>query len=239
MDKQYGDAYGDLYRRHWWWRARRRFLLETLERELPAGNRNGRLLDVGCGDGLLFPDLAPFGEPEGIEVEGELIRPDNPWRSRIHVGPFDESYRPSGRFSAILMLDVLEHLPDPRRALTLARELLAPDGRLIVTVPAFLHLWTSHDDLNHHYIRYSRRSLRAVADAAGCSWRSSCYFFQGLYFAKLMVRAWEGVRTARPRVPQLPPVWLNRLCETWCSLEQRCARRLPWGSSLLAVLAKS
>jgi len=41
----------------------------------------------------------------------------------------------AGSFAGITMFHVLEHLPDPRAYLVAARELLAPDGRLVVQVP--------------------------------------------------------------------------------------------------------
>ena len=48
------------------------------------------------------------------------------------------------------MLDVLEHLPNPVVYLRRAEELLDLRGNLLITVPAFSCLWTTHDELNHH-----------------------------------------------------------------------------------------
>ena len=45
-----------------------------------------------------------------------------------------------------------------------ARRALAPNGVLIVTVPAYMFLWSPADDLNHHRRRYTAKSLRAVID---------------------------------------------------------------------------
>ena len=114
---------------------------------------------------------------EGVEVCGELISRDNPWRDRIHVGPFDESFEPRGHFSLILMLDVLEHLTDPCAALQHVSRLLAPDGLVLIHVPAFQSLWTSHDELNHHYTRYSKRSLQEVLREASLWAESLQYTF--------------------------------------------------------------
>ena len=101
----------------------------------PGGSHN--ILDVGCGDGLLFDKLAPYGHVEGVEVDPLTVSADGPWRQRIHIGPFDESYRPERQFDLILMLDVLEHLPKPAAALQHAASLLSRDGVVLVTVPAF------------------------------------------------------------------------------------------------------
>ena len=111
MDRDYGLKYRNLYENHWWWRARECAILTRFEAISSVGEH--RILDIGCGDGLFFDKLSAFGDVHGVEVNRQLVSPDNPHRDRIHVGPFDDSYQPGRQFSVILMLDVLEHLPDP------------------------------------------------------------------------------------------------------------------------------
>jgi 2-polyprenyl-3-methyl-5-hydroxy-6-metoxy-1,4-benzoquinol methylase len=106
VDPKYGERYRELYQKHWWWRARTELIVDTLHRLQPApGWKN--ILDVGCGDGLFFDRLSEFGEVEGVEPVTELVSPDNPYRRRIHVCPFDENFQPGKQYSLILMLDVL------------------------------------------------------------------------------------------------------------------------------------
>jgi 2-polyprenyl-3-methyl-5-hydroxy-6-metoxy-1,4-benzoquinol methylase len=106
---------------------------------------------------------------EGVEPCAELVNPQNPFRNRVHVCPFDTNFRPGKQYSLILMLDVLEHLENPIVAMKHALDLLAPEGRMILTVPAFMSLWTNHDVLNHHHIRYTKQTFRKVAQGAGFS----------------------------------------------------------------------
>src|SRR5262245_47239949 len=158
MDPEYAQRYREIYEKHWWWRARERLILSTIEKIKSQGSR-GSILDIGCGDGLLFDRLSAFGEVEGVEMDASLVSPKNPWKNRIHVCPFDDSFRPQKRYSLILMLDVLEHFADPLDPLRRALALLDQDGILLITVPAFLFLWTTHDELNHHFTRYTKRSF--------------------------------------------------------------------------------
>jgi len=233
MDAAYARHYRDLYERHWWWRAREALVLGTLRR-LRAGRGPGRILDVGCGDGLFFSRLAEFGEVEGIEPDASLLSADSPHRGRITVAPFDERFQPGRRYALVLMLDVLEHLPDPVGALSHARALLEPDGRLVVTVPAFQWLWTHHDELNRHFVRYTRATLREVAGRAGLRMEASRYFFHWTVPGKLAVRAKE--RLLGPGGPErVPAAPVNRALYLLSRAAQ--AVRLPFGSSLLAVLA--
>ena len=114
MEREYGRAYEQLYRRHWWWRAREEFLVSLLKKTpLPAPTA---ILDVGCGGGWFFDRLRRLGgQVEGVEPERALVSDDVLLRHKIHVGPFDRSFQPGKRYSLILMLDVLEHWTMPRR----------------------------------------------------------------------------------------------------------------------------
>ncbi|HEX6533404.1 MAG TPA: class I SAM-dependent methyltransferase, partial [Gemmatimonadaceae bacterium] len=162
MLPDYGRQYRALYERHWWWRARERWIVRALECHRPAHGW-GAALDVGCGDGLFFDRLAALGcTVDGVENDAALVDPEGPHRARITVGPFDERFQPGTRYSLVLMLDVLEHLRDPLGALRHAVSLLEPGGVFLATVPAFLALWTTHDVLNQHVTRYTRRRLLAL-----------------------------------------------------------------------------
>ena len=240
MDATYGSRYRRLYRHHWWWRAREEMILRHLAFYRPAEGF-GRILDIGCGDGLFFDRLAEMGEPEGVEPEAGLVSPDGPWAGKIHVRPFDGSFRPSRGFGLVLMLDVLEHLKDDRGALGHAVSLLAEGGILVATVPAFEALWTRHDDLNHHFRRYRRPAFRRLARDAGLRLEICRYFFHWLVPLKLAVRAKESLLPAPPRPPDLPSPWLNSLFHRISTVEQALGSRLPFplGSSLLAVGKRS
>jgi SAM-dependent methyltransferase len=235
---EYAAAYRDLYERHWWWRAREAMLLREIEEHRPAAGW-GSILDVGCGDGLFFDQLVRFGEAWGVESDDSLVPADSPHRGRIHLGPFDSSFEPGRRFGLVLMLDVLEHLPDPVAALRQAAGLLEPGGRLLLTVPAFPVLWTSHDELNHHFVRYRRRSLDAVIVRAGLTMLSSRYCFHWLFPVKLGVRVLERLGSTARAHPTVPPPLLNGLLLGIARLEQYTVGRLgvPFGSSLLAWCA--
>jgi SAM-dependent methyltransferase len=244
MDATYAHEYRRLYEGHWWWRARRGVILAELARRV--GPRRGltrrrqTILDVGCGDGLFFDDLCRLGDVEGVEVDDSLVAPDGPWRSRIHVCPFDERFQPGRRYSLILMLDVLEHLSDPVAALSHARDLLTGDGTLLITVPALRLLWTAHDDMNHHYTRYTKRSFRRVAEPAGLWIEQLRYLFQWTCPVKLAVRVKETLFGSAPGPPHVPPPPINAMLYGLCRVEHAVLGRMapPFGSSLLAVCGK-
>jgi 2-polyprenyl-3-methyl-5-hydroxy-6-metoxy-1,4-benzoquinol methylase len=97
------------------------------------------ILDVGCGEGALASSLREAGAAHiaGIELDtgaaniaGErldhLVRGD--------VGAVSLPFEPE-QFDYVIFADVLEHLPDPERALARTLPFLRPGGRVIVSVP--------------------------------------------------------------------------------------------------------
>ena len=239
MDPKYGERYRRLFEEHWWWRARTELIIETLHRLQLAGGRQ-TILDIGCGDGLFFDRLAEFGEVEGVEPFAELIRPENPHRARIYVCPFDTSFLPGKQYSLVLMLDVLEHLADPIAALRHALGLLCPHGIFVATVPAFKSLWTNHDVVNHHYTRYTKRSFREMAAAAGLRLQEERYLYYWTCPVKLGIRVMERALRRKPAPAEVPPPWINGALFRLTRLEQKTLGKLPmpFGSSLMVIGGK-
>ena len=237
MEPEYVAVYAALTRRHWWWRSRSAIVLEHVAAIAAERGRPLAILDVGCADGYLLPELARYGRAEGLEPTPGL-RPAG--AAGIHPQPL-ESFAPETRFDLLLLLDVLEHVADPVALLAHAARLLAPGGAVLITVPAGRLLWTTHDDLNLHLRRYDRRSLEAEIRAAGFVPVLSEYFFHGLALAKLAQRGIEQLGGGSRRLPGLPPAWLNALAERALRLERRLTRRLelPFGASLLAIARRA
>jgi SAM-dependent methyltransferase len=238
MDAQYAAAYPELYRHHWWWRAREEILLRKI-RGILGGARRARILDVGCGAGLFFDALEQFGRPEGIESDPAAVAQSGKWKNHIVVGELDNSYEPAAPFNLILMLDVLEHISKPDQLLRRAAEVLAPNGRILVTTPAFKWLWTTHDELNHHVTRYTAGEMRTTVQRAGLVTLENGYMFQSLVVPKLIVRAKEALTSAPARIPRIPSPALNRAIQAWFRQEYAVAGWLPFGGSLLTIAARN
>jgi SAM-dependent methyltransferase len=237
MDPEYARRYRNLYQQHWWWRAREALLVRALEHLRPPEGWKA-ILDVGCGDALFFDKLQHFGTTvEGVEPDSTLISESGPWRAHIHVRPFDATFQPGREYSLILMLDMLEHLTDPLPSLQHAVRLLEPRGKLVVTVPAFNALWTSHDDYNQHQTRFTRARFARLARDAGMGIDSMRYFFQWTCPVKLAQRLTERVFPGVSGVVGIPPRWANRSLYLASRLEQTLSRPfpIPFGSSLLVI----
>ena len=107
-----------------------------------AGVRDGqRAIELGCGEGLstmrLRPLLGPsvaFEASEYVEEQVISARSNNPGMSVIQESVYELSHG-SGTFDIVFLLEVLEHLDFPDRALQEVDRVLKPGGHLIAGVP--------------------------------------------------------------------------------------------------------
>lgn len=226
---------------HWWYRGRRAIIAGELERfELPSP---ARVLDAGCGSGRTLLELARFGEVYGLELNEEAAAVA---RARgdfaIHIGRVEELPFPDGTFDLTTCLDVIEHTPNDVAALAELRRVSRPGARLLMTVPAYQSLWSRHDVANHHYRRYSRRTLTAAAQAAGWRLERITSFNSVLLAPAAIVRLLE--RNLHPGSNYVTDLHLgrrrlNRILEQPLRAEARwlsAGHTLPAGLSLLAVM---
>ena len=238
MDADYAATYERLYREHWWWRARECYLRDVLRRyTIPA---DSGALDVGCGGGWAFPIWSEYGEVRGIEIDAVLANSDETTRENIYNGPLDNAFRPNRKFGLIVMLDVIEHIDDPGPVLLRAADLLIDDGILLITVPAHPSAWTHHDDMNHHYRRYTRSTLRKEVSAGGFDTLELRHFFHTLLPLKWAVRCKETLVSPAVGTPSVPPKAINTALRRLFAWEQRwiTALGIPFGTSLLTVCQK-
>ncbi len=229
--------------RHWWYRGRRRIIRAELDR-LPLP-QDARILDAGCGSGRTLEELVDYGQVAGIELDedaAEVARAREV--AEVLVGRLEELPWPPDTFDLITCLDVIEHTPDDRATLRELRRVGKPGGFLLVTVPAYQMLWSRHDEANHHYRRYSRRSLREAAVEGGWAIARISSFNSLLLAPAAIVRLSQrrlGSRNGYTNDLELGPTWLNDALEQPLRLEAgwlRWGGRLPAGLSLLAVLRK-
>jgi SAM-dependent methyltransferase len=226
---------------HWWYRGRRRIIRAVLDGcDLPA---DARILDAGCGSGRTLDELAHYGRASGVDISQDAV---DTARSRGHrdvrIGAIEEMPFDDGSFDLVTCLDVVEHTPDDRRALGELRRVTRPGGLLLVTVPAYQSLWSSHDEVNLHYRRYRAGSLQTAAAAAGWAPIRDTYFNSLLLPPAAVVRLAER-RSERARMRSdlaWTPRWLDGLLEWPLRAEARtlgAGHRLPAGLSLLGLFA--
>ncbi len=176
-----------LEERSFWFRHRNEVIRALVER-LPPG---GPLWDVGGGNGFQAVALARAGIPT-VLVEPGPAGCRNARRRGAEVvvlASLEGLGLPDAHLGGVSFFDVLEHLDDPGAILREARRVLAPGGRVYVTVPAYRALWSEADDYAEHKTRYTASRLTALLEGAGLAAEYVSYYFQPLVVPIFLLRS--------------------------------------------------
>jgi SAM-dependent methyltransferase len=123
----------------------------------------GRVLDLGCGVGHSYRELAPR-ETVGVDIDpGALEGQARETRvADMRALPFD-----AGSFDSVLAVQSLEHVPDPERVLAEARRVLTPAGTAVFVTPNRLTFGPADEIVDpYHYVEFAPPELRALCEAA-------------------------------------------------------------------------
>ncbi len=228
---------------HWWFVGRRKILAAVIRRlRLPDGTK---ILELGSGTGGNFSMLQRFGQVTAVEKDAlaRALSVRNAWGMvEVKAGFLPDGLPALGKFNLICLFDVLEHIVEDEAALRAVRNLLAPEGKVVITVPAFKKLWGLHDEQMHHQRRYEHAELAAKLRQAGFTVAQLSYCNMLLFPAALAMRQIDrlgsrlwGRRQARGA--GMLPLPINRVFAAIFGAEQCLIGRvrLPFGLSLLAV----
>jgi 2-polyprenyl-3-methyl-5-hydroxy-6-metoxy-1,4-benzoquinol methylase len=233
----------DLESRHFWFIGRKNIIQSLLTQTMGQSRKEDLLiLDAGCGTGGNLTWLSRLGQVVGIdfnevacslsaEKSGSVIR------ASLSDGiPFkDES------FDLITLLDVLEHLEKDLETLRQLREKLKPGGRMLITVPAYRHLWCGHDVVHHHKRRYLKNQLHELLTASGLAIDYLSYYNTLLYPLVAMKRLLSRTTHTEPAGDlKLPSPIMNRLLSQIFSFEKHWIGKMnsPFGVSLVALVQR-
>jgi len=257
MDRSHFEVVADVDQRLWWFLGRRRILRDVIATLLPP-NLTTTVIDVGCGTGANIAALADDYRCIGIDTSADAIEFA---RQRFPKVTFFTGIAPrdlgeeAGYAHALLLMDVLEHVPDDRAVLKPLIHAAHPGALILITVPADMKLWSSHDVGLLHYRRYDPDMLQKAWAGLPVELVAMTHFCSRLY---PLARLQRGLGTVREKLSPLPAKrnWdmkvpagpMNRLLERTFAGESsvvvetvRNRRKHGYrrGVSLMAVLKKT
>ncbi|WMJ71855.1 class I SAM-dependent methyltransferase [Cytophagaceae bacterium ABcell3] len=243
MDEQYEEKYHALENDMWWFVARRDILTYLLD---GLGSKSLKILDIGCSGGVFLSHLVSKGYDKehlyGIDKSAKAIE-------QCHKRGLDQCYVmdgaeisfEEGSFDVIIASDCLEHINDDAKALRNWKLLLKKGGNAFIFVPAFQFLWSPHDEINHHFRRYSKRGFINKVLQQGWEVERAGYWNCSLFFPALLIRIVKKImKKSSGQVKddlQMPSAFSNWFLSKILVLENRLLRiiNLPIGLSIWCI----
>ncbi len=136
---------------------------------------NGKLLDVGCGNGLYLANMKKWGwHVEGLEIDPKAVEQARNLGFTVHEGCLENCHLKNASFDAITLNHVIEHVHDPSQLLRECCRILKPGGVLVAITPnvrsathqRFREYWRGLEPPRHIYI-FSPPALQKITERTG------------------------------------------------------------------------
>ena len=232
---------------YWWFVAMRRITDTIAARELAKSNL--RILDAGCGTGfnLGYYSAANSHDVYGLDIASAALDHvrRRGFRKVTQASITDIPFR-SETFDLVFSFEVVTQTPYSAHnsALQEMRRVLKPGGHLFVRVPAFMWLWSSHDDELQVRYRYTRDELAKRLQQCGFAveWTSYAngFLFPVILARRSLKRVGIGGGTDVKPLPK-GLGWLGEVFRAILSREAlwfKSGKRLPFGLSLICYARK-
>jgi SAM-dependent methyltransferase len=169
MQHDYYKEYYELERNHWWFVAREGILSNYIQQlikqeKLPSADL--KILNVGCGPGRSSEYLSKFGKVTSIEYDKFCCEfASEKTGLEIINGSITELPFSDNSFDLVCAFDVIEHVEDDQLAINELKRVTKNESLILITVPAFMSLWSHHDVINHHFKRYKIKEVNQLFDS--------------------------------------------------------------------------
>ncbi len=255
MQRGYEEIYANYEDKLFYFSPRNELVLALIKRYAPK--KHLRILDLGCGTGNVLSYLSKHLKAGLIGLDSSevmLQKYKGPVSVKLVQGDIYHPKFKTYSFDVILSLDVIEHLRDDVGCLDSMNRLLKKGGVAIIVVPAFKCLWSVHDELNHHFRRYSyfellEKSKHLPGKRKVFFWNMVSFFPKlgsKFLFLRWISRFLFGNRKAKRESSDIEafllPAPINSLIRSCLSFESRWVSLglpLPFGSSLVVIIKKS
>ncbi|NMC98424.1 MAG: class I SAM-dependent methyltransferase, partial [Bacteroidales bacterium] len=162
----------------------------------------GKLLDVGTNMGFFLRKARDVGfEVEGVEPSPSLskIAREN-WGLKIHTSFLEKADLPNNNYDIITLIDVFEHVTNPKELLKVSYILLKPDGIIAIKVP--------NGDYNYFKMKFAKAFRKAKnMDIWDCY--EHVVHYTPKTFAKMVESCGFKVKTSFIPLPIHTPIWAN------------------------------
>lgn len=178
MEEQLVVDFFDEEKKHWWHIAKR-----TLIKQFIKGEKLN-IFVAGIGGGMICEELRSAGHHVvGMDISQASCEHVN---KKIGISALNgnlENFLPFAKdsFDLVVIADVLEHLDNDKQLLSETFRCLKPSGAVMITVPAYSHMWSDWDIRLHHKRRYTLNMIKSQVVDVGFGIKKASYCHMLLY----------------------------------------------------------
>ena len=188
MTPEYYKEYYHLERSNWWFTARLEILKIQVEILFPHKN-DLNILNIGVATGATSQMLEMFGKVKSIEYDEICFNfVKDKLQIDIEQGTILDLQFAENSFDLVCAFDVVEHVEDDQLAVKEMIRVCKSNGMVFVTVPAFMDLWSKHDEINYHFKRYTTKTLLPLFESNSGNISYHSYFNTILFIPIYLVR---------------------------------------------------
>ena len=187
MEAKFYKEYYNLEREHWYFLARNRLIMHHI-RDILSTKNKVKILNVGAGTGYTSELLKEFGKVESLEYDKDCCQfvSKNLYIEIVNGSILDLPYR-ENEFDLVCAFDVIEHIEDDLLGVSELKRVCKKGGFVVITVPAYMFLWSKHDEVNQHFRRYRKSEILNLFKEKGKFLYHSYYNFW-LFFPVALFR---------------------------------------------------
>lgn len=233
---------------HFWFQWRLIVTLKQIERLGISREARLKVLDVGCGTGVLRSQIEEVTNwiVDGADIDITALSQSKPGRGKMmYYDIHDEREDFLEAYDVVILFDVLEHIGATQQFISSLLRHLKPQGVLLLNVPAWQALYSHFDRAVGHVRRYNRKTLAAEFKDSGLRVDDMCYW--GLAMAPLLAMRKLVLKTltGQPTPEQIrrgfdpPGAMAHGLLKSVMHVETFLFDKPPLGSSLLLAGRKA
>ncbi len=224
---------------NFWFKNRMKLIRTVFKKFI---KKNSHILEVGAGTGYVAENLINAGFTDysigELHLNGLLYAQKrgltNLYQFDLYDPPFNDE------FDVVAMFDVIEHIENDGKIIQNIGTILKSKGKLVLTVPAHMFLWSKIDDISGHKKRYNIKTISDLLKQNGFKVRYITHFNLTI-LPFLMIRSFLSKNDYKESNSGLKISTIsNTLFNILCTIDRIFLKlfKLPAGGSIIAVAEK-
>ncbi len=238
------DWYAIANEKHFWFKSRIDAFLRFAPRYVNLSEPLN-VMEIGCGNGLVRKQLENKSEwiIDGSDINENALKLNEGLRGNTYLYNIHEHYSQfENAYDAVILFDVLEHIPDTREFLQSVLFHLKPGGILFINVPALNQYKSDYDEVVGHIRRYDKKMMEQEFEGLNATVLGHRYWalslLPALIMRKRVVRNKGNIKDVVEKGLQPPNALINRLFYTLLKAENSLFSNPATGASLMTAIRK-